>query len=155
MDFLRLNCNSPKHLQSAVHILDLPNLHNHLSQFLKTSLCTSNWFLSISTAPLTPLRSLQNTDSMTLSFLGALASSQAFLSQTSPPTTVSPRFQSWVRLRNYTLCSCTRVSSSRLVKTKQQRTWARCVWSPASAELSVLAGDSFPGPPILTSLRYP
>lgn len=35
-----------------MHILDVPNLHNHLSQFLKTSLCTSNWFLSISTRPL-------------------------------------------------------------------------------------------------------
>ena len=32
------------------------------------------------------------------------------------------------------------------MKTKQQRTRAPCVWSPAFTELSVLGGDSFPGP---------
>lgn len=65
----------------------------------------------------------------------------SYCRQVLPPQS-PPGFQPWVRLRNHSLCPCTRVSSSQLEKAKQA-TRAPWVWSPAFSELGA-RGRLFP-----------
>ena len=105
--------------QPTLQILDSPNLHNHISQFLKINLLFNILLVPFLWRTLTnivfhqhPRPRLHFLPYMVLT-LRHFPSSMLLPAQMCPcPRQVLPsqyphRLQHWVRLRNYTLCSCT------------------------------------------------